>query len=147
MWEIMYEFHKSPWPSSSMLAKTNLISCNFSTLPLLSPQTRNPRSRISFLAAPNINPPILRKATLPTCVFPTRGGTQICRSSFDTGDQEDTVAEKEDESESEKGKGGEGGDWTTSALLFVLWVGLLYYVFNLTPDQTPVSSTANHFIL
>lgn len=39
--------------------------------------------------------------------------------------------------ESENGDGGDGGDWTTSALLFVLWVGLIYYVFNLTPDQTP----------
>ncbi|MQM18465.1 hypothetical protein Taro_051458, partial [Colocasia esculenta] len=36
------------------------------------------------------------------------------------------------------GGGGDGGeDWTTSVLLFVLWAGLMYYVFQLTPDQTP----------
>ena len=29
-------------------------------------------------------------------------------------------------------------DWTTSILLFVLWGVLIYYVFNLAPDQTPV---------
>ncbi|KAJ0111347.1 hypothetical protein Patl1_01806 [Pistacia atlantica] len=31
----------------------------------------------------------------------------------------------------------EGRDWTTSILLFVLWGGLMYYVFNLSPNQTP----------
>ncbi|CAL5390831.1 unnamed protein product [Camellia sinensis] len=33
--------------------------------------------------------------------------------------------------------GGDGGDWTTSFLLFLLWGGLMYYIFNLTPNQTP----------
>lgn len=33
--------------------------------------------------------------------------------------------------------GGEIGDWTTSFLLFLLWAGLMYYVFKLTPNQTP----------
>ncbi|KAK4846573.1 hypothetical protein QYF36_019339 [Acer negundo] len=39
----------------------------------------------------------------------------------------------------ESGDGVQEGkmDWTTSILLFVLWGVLIYYVFNLTPDQTP----------
>ncbi|KAJ0988214.1 hypothetical protein J5N97_006570 [Dioscorea zingiberensis] len=31
-----------------------------------------------------------------------------------------------------------GNDWTTSVLLFGFWAGLMYYVFQLTPNQTPV---------
>lgn len=36
----------------------------------------------------------------------------------------------------EKG-GGDSGDWTTSILLFLLWSTLMYYIFNLAPNQTP----------
>ncbi|GLJ18382.1 hypothetical protein SUGI_0325500 [Cryptomeria japonica] len=32
---------------------------------------------------------------------------------------------------------GNGGEWTTSILLFGLWAGLLFYVFILSPNQTP----------
>ncbi|CAM0949289.1 unnamed protein product [Alopecurus aequalis] len=39
------------------------------------------------------------------------------------------------------GGGGGGGeqlsDWTTSVLLFGIWAGLMYYVFQLAPNQTP----------
>ncbi|XP_034701461.1 uncharacterized protein LOC117926474 [Vitis riparia] len=122
-----------------MLASTTLISCNFSALPFLSLKTRNPNSRISFIRTPNLNPnpPILSKPKHPISTFQRRGGLQICQSSFNTQNPEDPAAEKGAKSESENGDGGDGGDWTTSALLFVLWVGLIYYVFNLTPDQTP----------
>lgn len=36
------------------------------------------------------------------------------------------------------GNGNNGRDWTTSILLFLLWAALMYYVFFLTPNQTPV---------
>lgn len=124
------------------LASTTLISCNFSALPFLSLKTRNPNSRISFIRTPNSNPPILSKPKHPISTFQKRGGLQICQSSFNTQNPEDPAAEKGAKLESENGDGGDGGDWTTSALLFVLWVGLIYYVFNLTPDQTPVPWTA-----
>ncbi|TKY47862.1 hypothetical protein E2542_SST29923 [Spatholobus suberectus] len=39
--------------------------------------------------------------------------------------------------ESEVGGNGNGRDWTTSILLFLLWAALVYYVFFLTPNQTP----------
>ncbi|KAL6330393.1 hypothetical protein AAG906_040323 [Vitis piasezkii] len=120
-----------------MLASTTLISCNFSALPFLSLKTRNPNSRISFIRTPNPNPPILSKPKHPISTFQKMGGLQICQSSFNTQNPENPAAEKGAKLESENGDGGDGGDWTTSALLFVLWVGLIYYVFNLTPDQTP----------
>lgn len=119
------------------LASTTLISCNFSALPFVYLKTRNSNSRISFIRTPNSNPPILSKPKHPISTFQKRGGLQICQSSFNTQNPEDPAAEKGAKSESENGDGGDGGDWTTSALLFVLWVGLIYYVFNLTPDQTP----------
>ncbi|PKI36574.1 hypothetical protein CRG98_043035 [Punica granatum] len=37
----------------------------------------------------------------------------------------------------DNGDGGKGKDWTTSILLFCLWSALLYYIFNLAPNQTP----------
>ncbi|KAL5704011.1 hypothetical protein ACHQM5_022491 [Ranunculus cassubicifolius] len=40
--------------------------------------------------------------------------------------------QQQEENENEKGR-----DWSTSILLFLLWAGLMYYVFQLTPNQTP----------
>ncbi|KAL2327175.1 hypothetical protein Fmac_020602 [Flemingia macrophylla] len=35
------------------------------------------------------------------------------------------------------GNNGNERDWSTSVLLFLLWAALIYYVFLLTPNQTP----------
>lgn len=45
-----------------------------------------------------------------------------------------------DEEEKLGGNEENGGDWTTSILLLGLWGVLMFYVFNLTPNQTQVSS-------
>ncbi|QCD98783.1 hypothetical protein DEO72_LG7g60 [Vigna unguiculata] len=50
-----------------------------------------------------------------------KSGVQICHSF---------------KKESEVG-GNDERDWTTSFLLFLLWAALIYYVFFLTPNQTP----------
>lgn len=42
------------------------------------------------------------------------------------------------------GGGGGGGslsDWTTSVLIFGIWAGLMYYIFQLAPNQTPYRDT------
>lgn len=49
----------------------------------------------------------------------------MCRSSLNNPDPDKTEIQ------------GEGRDWTSSVLLFALWGALLYYCFNLAPDQTP----------
>jgi hypothetical protein len=36
------------------------------------------------------------------------------------------------------GGGGSLSDWSTSVLLFGVWAGILYYLFQLAPNQTPV---------
>ncbi|KAK6919201.1 hypothetical protein RJ641_015105 [Dillenia turbinata] len=64
-----------------------------------------------------------------------KGFLQICHSSSET-----QKSEKADGSGNGAGggsRGGEGREWATSFLLFVLWAALVYYVFNLTPNQTP----------
>ena len=125
------------------LASTTLISCNFSALPFVSLKTRNSNSRISFIRTPNPNPPILSKPKHPISTFQKMGGLQICQSSFNTQNPENPAVENWAKLDSENGDGGDGGDWTTSAFLFVLWVGLIYYVFNLTLDQ-PWTATISY---
>ncbi|CAJ1947658.1 unnamed protein product [Sphenostylis stenocarpa] len=115
-----------------LLAQPVFFSPNVPTL------TKNTNSRASL--QPHKNFPSLRvspvpiggcfvkplgvrtKAKTPLSSFQKKGGVQICRSL---------------KKESEVGGNGNGRDWTTSILLFLLWAALIYYVFFLTPNQTP----------
>nr|GFB49361.1 putative cardiolipin synthase [Tanacetum cinerariifolium] len=64
---------------------------------------------------------------------------QICKSSLGTTDK----SKKSDLEEKDKMKGENGGGGgTTSFLILVLWSGLMYYVFNLAPNQTPYYITS-----
>ncbi|XP_062107117.1 uncharacterized protein LOC133818338 isoform X2 [Humulus lupulus] len=133
-----------------MLANASLISCNFSkfsSLTLKSPETRN------FLQTQNLKPrisiprtsfgfSIFRSQDYKTFIFPLqqKGLSQTCRSTLNGENQEDPGLNEGDSLENkptESGNVAEGRDWTTSILLFVLWGALLYYVFNLAPNQTP----------
>ncbi|KAI4305597.1 hypothetical protein L6164_028954 [Bauhinia variegata] len=123
-----------------MLTARNVISCNFSTLPSLA--LRNPKLKIQLQThnpktrkfAPKIVSGFVSSlksfnAKTPVPMFQKKGSLHICHSSL-----------KEDSTKSElrgSGNGGEGRDWTTSILLFVLWGALMYYVFFLAPNQTP----------
>ena len=132
-----------------MLAKANVISCNFSTLPLFS--LRNQRSQIR-IQTPNVE---LRKSpqklALASCNFltPLNGKTcvssfrkknclQIRHSSLNPQNLEDPDLRKEESGGGGDGNGGEERNWTGSILLFALWSALMYYVFFLSPNQTPV---------
>ncbi|KAL6842450.1 hypothetical protein ACP4OV_027685 [Aristida adscensionis] len=70
-----------------------------------------------------------------------RGWVQICRDSSLQGTPgPDTAAQEEADkkkSEAVAAAGGKLSDWTTSVLLFGVWAGILYYVFQLAPNQTP----------
>ncbi|XP_008229787.1 PREDICTED: uncharacterized protein LOC103329132 [Prunus mume] len=133
-----------------MLANANLICCNFSTFPSL--PLKNPTFRTS-LQTQNLKPRISHsKITSKVSIFSgthngktsiftfQKGPLQICQSTLNSEKPEDPVLNESASLESELGKsenGADGGSWTTSVLLFVLWGALLYYVFNLAPDQTP----------
>jgi len=118
-----------------LLAQPIFFSPNFPTL------TKNTNLRASLQTHKNFPPlrfsPMPKplgvrtrtKTKTPLVPFQKKGGVQICHSS---------------KKESEVG-GNDGRDWTTSFLLFLLWAALIYYVFFLTPNQTPVCSSLFFF--
>lgn len=140
-----------------MITNANLISCNF-----LSPSLPLRISKLGIAhQTPTRNPQKLRSQTIPfkrsISVCPSfnirrdsssskMGLLQKWRSASGSQTAGDPVGEKASPVESERdgsdgsggGNGGEGRDWTTSILLFVFWAGLMFYVFNLAPNQTPV---------
>lgn len=84
-----------------------------------------------------------------------RGWAQVCRDSSLQDPPPGADAAEQDKEEiknrlakAQIGSGGGGGggggqlsDWTTSVLLFGIWAGLMYYVFQLAPNQTPYRDT------
>ncbi|KAK7273457.1 hypothetical protein RIF29_14507 [Crotalaria pallida] len=128
-----------------MLAKANLISCNFSTIPSYPPPHKNQNSRTCSLQ-PTLSPYKISIASAgwfkplnvktKTTAVRKKGLLHICHSSLN---QQQNVEKGNGvgESGNGNGNGGQGRDWTTSILLFLLWAGLLYYVFFLSPNQTP----------
>lgn len=114
-----------------MLESINLISCNFSRLLPLKPSTR-PQT---LTQSPNLFNLVQSRASSPflksnrIVCFPKyerKSFFTVCKSSLNNPDPEKTQIQNE------------GRDWTSSILLFALWGALLYYCFNLAPDQTPV---------
>lgn len=132
-----------------MIANANLISCNISSFPLKNPslKTQNPNpTRLPLLppkTALNI-PQFLKlhnyKTTKTNFSFHKKVVLpQTCHSTLNSQnsqDDPDPVLSKDVGADGGGAK--EGRDWTTSILLFVLWGALMYYVFILTPNQTPV---------
>lgn len=112
------------------------ISCNFSSFPHLKPsrkaqslsQPRNltlvqSRAPLPFLKPDRI---LLGNNNRQFLKHEKKGLFHVCRSSLNNPDPDKTEIQDE------------GRDWTSSVLLFALWGALLYYCFNLAPDQTPV---------
>ncbi|WCJ21330.1 hypothetical protein M5689_003491 [Euphorbia peplus] len=124
-----------------MITHSNLISCNFSSSSLLPLKIKNPRITTAS-QNPNIlqllpkrtfsSPPSFLK---PQCYKTSihkknKSQLQICHSLLDS------------DKDSDNGK--DGRDWTTSILLLPLYGALMYYVFQLAPNQTP--STDLYFL-
>lgn len=131
-----------------MSANTVLISCNFtpvpSTRPKLKTQIQNLKStNLTFLNMTTTLKfsDVLQPHNLKPFVFPIRKRflLQKCQSILDSQNSKDPDLDDKESSElRSKEDVQKGRDWTTSILLFVLWGGLMYYVFNLAPNQTPV---------
>ncbi|CAI0383405.1 unnamed protein product [Linum tenue] len=126
-----------------MLANLHLISCNFSSQSFdLRPRSSSSRQTQSLhhpklprlLPKAGFNQPFLLKHN-ENFPIQRKGSIQICRSVLKSPD--DPEKEQEGLKESKDVGARESRDWTSSILLFVFWGGILYYVFNLTPDQTP----------
>lgn len=134
--------YKQGVPFRTMFSSSNIMSCNFSHLPLRSHHS------ISLHRTPIISQPV----NLPPCIQPYRYKASlnslrgkhflpIRRSFLNSEESKGPKLKMKASPKSEladKGDGGKGKDWATSILLFCLWSALLYYVFNLAPNQTPV---------
>ncbi|XP_047047215.1 uncharacterized protein LOC124652235 [Lolium rigidum] len=84
-----------------------------------------------------------------------RGWAHVCRDSslqdpppgVDAAEERDKEEIKKQLAKAQIGGGGGGGgggqlsDWSTSVLLFGIYAGLMYYVFQLAPNQTPYRDT------
>ncbi|XP_056171132.1 uncharacterized protein LOC115688833 isoform X3 [Syzygium oleosum] len=128
-----------------MLAGTSLIvSTNSARVPPLEHsllRAQIPKPRIPFPSLPSKVSPFARSVIRRHCngsppiSLPSKPrGLQICRSFTKNEKPDDPGLEEESPLRSD----GEGGrDWTTSVLLLLLWVAIMYYIFNLAPNQTP----------
>ena len=141
-----------------MLANANIISCNFSSFisstlndPKLrtSLQSQNLKPRISFLKTTVKFSAFLKPHNHTSSIleFQRKGLVQICHGNLTNQNSEDPAVEKGDSLEGGSGNGGEGWNWSTSIFLLVLWGALMYYVFNLAPNQTPVLLKKKKFYL
>lgn len=130
-----------------MSANTVLISCNFTPVPRTRPKLK---TQIQNLKSTNLTflnrtttlkfSDVLQPHNLKPFVFPIRKRflLQKCQSILDSQNSKDPDLDDKESSElRSKEDVQKGRDWTTSILLFVLWGGLMYYVFNLAPNQTP----------
>ncbi|XP_004502115.1 uncharacterized protein [Cicer arietinum] len=117
-----------------VLAKPNLVSCNFPTLKTLKSiePHRTTTTTAAFaskcclrLSSFKFKPLVVTKPSFALSSFRKKGTIVICH---DSSNKESEVGRSVDEG---------GRDWTTSILLFLLWVALIYYVSFLSPDQTP----------
>lgn len=123
-----------------VVAKPNLISCNFPSLK--TKKSIQPHRTVvasgcccrlsSFKPLVAMKTPFVAATTL----FRRKSSSSIVICN-DSNKQSSSVEEKEEVKR----------DWTTSILLFLLWAALIYYVSFLSPNQTPVTYTIFFFHL
>ncbi|KAM0919141.1 hypothetical protein ACQ4PT_008400 [Festuca glaucescens] len=106
-------------------------------------------ARISAVARTNAHPLF---TSLNGSPLSRRGWAQVCRDSslqdpppgIDAAEEQDKEEIKNQLAKAQIGGGGGGeqlSDWSTSVLLFGIYAGLMYYVFQLAPNQTPYRDT------
>ncbi|KAL4555342.1 hypothetical protein LXL04_037960 [Taraxacum kok-saghyz] len=118
-----------------MFAHTTPISCNFPSL-----HSQNPKHKLPNLKPSNIPLLVISNARSKFPQLTKRGHLQISRNSLDTQKSQDPDLEQNNSMKIDGeigGGGGGGGGRTASFLIFLLWGGLMYYIFNLAPNQTP----------
>ncbi|KAI7742019.1 hypothetical protein M8C21_029279, partial [Ambrosia artemisiifolia] len=86
--------------------------------------------------------PLRRRYTslhLHTPLLTKRVDLKICYNSLDTKKSQDPELEQQTNNNNININGEMAGSRTTSFLIFLLWGGLMYYIFNLAPNQTPTT--------
>lgn len=126
----------------TMFSSSNIISCNFSNLPFKSHNSISPHQTPIISHLTNLSSSIQPyRYKIPLDSLHGKHFLLAHHSFLGSEESKGPRLKRRASSKSEladKGDGGEGKDWTTSILLFCLWGALLYYVFNLAPNQTPV---------
>lgn len=118
-----------------VVAKPNLISCNFPSLKT----KKSIQPHITVVASgcccrlSSFKPLVAMKTPFvaATTSFRRKSSSSSIVICNDSNKQNSSVEEKEEVKR----------DWTTSILLFLLWAALIYYVSFLSPNQTPVIYT------
>ncbi|KAJ4827257.1 hypothetical protein Tsubulata_028889 [Turnera subulata] len=120
-----------------MFPRSNLISCNFSPFCLKTAKAET--SLKTHHCHSRFFPPVARTTLkLPHFVKPNSNYKTIFnKKSFFLQTCYSILSPEDDPVVDKDGGVKEGRDWTTSFLLFVLWGGLMYYVFVFAPNQTP----------
>lgn len=163
--EIHFAHHSSTFQNlhlGSVLTALKKLSPNLSQYSMLLLYKLNPILSCSFPSLLNAKTPtLLHKARVPLhpkILDPqnfsvARSLVPMKRSSIKSLKLDTEIQEKENEVRVSKGGDDGGGgnkwnddggggnnwnDWVSSGLLLGLWAGLMYYVFQLAPNQTPV---------
>ncbi|XP_017697113.2 uncharacterized protein LOC103702387 isoform X2 [Phoenix dactylifera] len=116
-----------------------ILSCHYPLPSLHHPQKLFHRTH-SILKPKTLNPGTGLRLSHPFSSVGSRGLLQVCRDSTERKNFGGSFLDEKGPTVERSGDGGgSGNDWTTSVLLFGLWAGLMYYVFQLAPNQTPAS--------
>ncbi|CAA2979086.1 uncharacterized protein LOC111385575 [Olea europaea subsp. europaea] len=133
-----------------MIASSNFISCNFSCLRITN---KSCSRRITPLLSSFIKPYDFQRVSKFSAFLNNyeekkkNGLLQICQNALYVRNtiQDPVLVPLKENGGRSGGSGGDGGgdgggeerDWTSSFLLFAFWAGIMYYVFFLSPNQTP----------
>uniref|UniRef100_N1R187 Uncharacterized protein n=1 Tax=Aegilops tauschii TaxID=37682 RepID=N1R187_AEGTA len=136
-----------------MLSSSLMLTCGHAPLPPFRKPRRLTLDRTAAVTQTSASLSTFLPGRGGGAAAPRRGWAQICRDSSRPGAD---AAEQDRESKNDLatatvpkiggggGGGGGGGqlsDWITSVLLFGIWAGLMYYVLQLAPNQTPYRDT------
>ncbi|KAM3228499.1 hypothetical protein ACQJBY_059886 [Aegilops geniculata] len=134
-----------------MLSSSLVLTCGHAPLPPFRKPRRLTLDRTAVVTQTSASLPTFLPGRGGGAAAPRRGWAQICRDSSRPGAD---AAEQDTEIKNDLatatvpkiggGGGGGGGqlsDWITSVLLFGIWAGLMYYVLQLAPNQTPYRDT------
>ncbi|VAI44119.1 unnamed protein product [Triticum turgidum subsp. durum] len=133
-----------------------MLTCGHAPLPAFRKPRRLTLDRTAAVTQTNASLSTFLPGRGGAAAAPRRGWAQICRDSSRPGAD---AAEQDRESKNDLatatvpkigGGGGGGGqlsDWITSVLLFGIWAGLMYYVLQLAPNQTPVCTYRDTYFL
>uniref|UniRef100_A0A453NF12 Cardiolipin synthase N-terminal domain-containing protein n=1 Tax=Aegilops tauschii subsp. strangulata TaxID=200361 RepID=A0A453NF12_AEGTS len=138
---------------TTMLSSSLMLTCGHAPLPPFRKPRRLTLDRTAAVTQTSASLSTFLPGRGGGAAAPRRGWAQICRDSSRPGAD---AAEQDRESKNDLatatvpkiggggGGGGGGGqlsDWITSVLLFGIWAGLMYYVLQLAPNQTPYRDT------